>query len=184
MTNDDLGFIHRFVPAEEIRVEAQVATAGVLPATVSTAATLLLLHGTGGDEHDLLPLGAQLAAGAGVNLLSPRGQVSEGGAARFFRRLREGVFDEADIIKRAGELTDFVRAASALYGFDSTRVIAVGYSNGANIAAATMLLHPATLAAAVLLHSQPVLREATRHAARRHKGFHYRRARRSDCRRV
>lgn len=157
MSNDDLVFVHRFVPAEEIRVRARVVTEGVPQASVETAATFLLLHGTGGDEHDLIRLGVQLAAGAGVNLLGVRGRVSEGGAARFFRRLREGVFDEEDVVRRANELADFVGEAAARYGFNSERVVAVGYSNGANIAAATMLLRPETFAAAVLFHAQPVL---------------------------
>ncbi|MCU0627768.1 MAG: alpha/beta hydrolase [Gemmatimonadaceae bacterium] len=113
--------------------------------------TLLLLHGTGGNEHDLLPLAPMLAPGA--RILSPRGPVLEHGMPRFFRRLAEGVFDEADVIRRAGELAQFVREASVAYGFDVTRVIAVGFSNGANIAAATMLLHPGTLAAGVLLRA-------------------------------
>lgn len=157
MTNDITGFVHRFLPAEETRVAPQVATIAALDASTNTAATLLLLHGTGGDERDLIPLGMQLAAGAGVNLLSPRGKISEGGAARFFRRLREGVFDEEDVIRRAHELADFVRDAAARYNFDASRVIATGYSNGANITTPAMLLHPEIFTAAILLHAQPVL---------------------------
>jgi phospholipase/carboxylesterase len=160
MTDDITRFAHRFVPAEEIRVEPQVVTDDVPPATVATAATFLLMHGTGGDEHDLLPLGVRLAAGAGVNLLGVRGRVSENGARRFFRRLREGVFDEADVVRRAGEIAEFAREASARYGFDCGRIIAVGYSNGANTAAAVTLLHPATFSALVLFHAQPVLSDA------------------------
>lgn len=116
-------------------------------------ATLLLLHGTGGDENDLLPLGRELAPGA--NLLSPRGAVSERGMPRFFRRLALGVFDEEDLVRRAADLAGFVAAAAERYGFDPKRVFALGYSNGANIAAALMLLHPRTLAGGVLL--RPVL---------------------------
>jgi len=157
MGEDVSAFIHRFVSAEETRAAPQVATIGAPETNVGTAATLLLLHGTGGDEHDLIPLGMQLAAGAGVNLLSPRGKVSEGGAARFFRRLREGVFDEEDVVGRAHELADFVSVAAARYKFDSSRVIAIGYSNGANIAAPVMMLRPETFTAAILLHAQPVL---------------------------
>jgi predicted esterase len=111
---------------------------------------MVLLHGTGGDEHDLLPLGQRLAPGA--HLLSPRGQVLEHGMPRFFRRLAEGVFDVDDLIARAGELSTFIGEAALEYGFDPARVIAAGFSNGANIAAAILLLHPKTFAGAILLH--------------------------------
>jgi predicted esterase len=110
--------------------------------------TLLLLHGTGGDERDLLPIGQSLAPGAAI--LSPRGQVLENGQARFFRRLAPGVFDEEDVRLRANELADFVAAAAARYGFDGQRVIAAGCSNGANIAAAMLLLRPESLERAAL----------------------------------
>lgn len=130
----DLDFVHRFVPA----------AAGVLP-------VLLLLHGTGGDEHDLLDLGRFLSPRAA--LLSPRGKVLENGLPRFFRREAEGVFDLEDLRRRTVELADFVGAAAQAYGLDRTRVVAVGYSNGANIAASLLLLRPAMLAAAILLHA-------------------------------
>lgn len=110
--------------------------------------TLLLLHGTGGNERDLLTLGRQLLPGAG--LLSPRGKVLERGMPRFFRRLAEGVFDLEDLRRRTGELADFVAAAAAAYQFDAARVMAAGFSNGANIAASLLLLRPGTLHAAVL----------------------------------
>jgi phospholipase/carboxylesterase len=113
--------------------------------------TLLLLHGTGGDEHDLLPLGATLAPGA--RLLSPRGPVSEHGMPRFFRRLAEGVFDEGDVIRRAGDLARFVAEAATTYGVDPSRTVAVGFSNGANIAAATLLQHGGVVGGAVLLRA-------------------------------
>jgi predicted esterase len=129
---EDLGFAHRFFQGE-------------------SGATLLLLHGTGGNEDDLVPLGRELASGAAI--LSPRGKVSEYGAARFFRRLAEGVFDQEDLVFRTHELADFVEAASREYGLDASRLIAVGYSNGANIAASLMLLHPGLLRAAVLLRA-------------------------------
>ncbi len=132
MSSTDLGFVHNFVPA-----------------TIPDAPTLLLLHGTGGDENDLLPLGRALAPGAA--LLSPRGQVLEQGMPRFFRRLAEGVFDTDDLIRRTHELAAFIGAASAAYGFDPSNLIAAGFSNGANIAAALLLLRPAILAGAVLL---------------------------------
>ena len=111
--------------------------------------TLLLLHGTGGDERDLLDLGRQMAPGAG--LLSPRGKVLENGMPRFFRRLAMGVFDIEDVKYRAHELAQFVKTAAKHYGFDPDKVTALGYSNGANIAAAMLLLHPQVLASAVLL---------------------------------
>ena len=132
MSARDLGFAHRFYPGE-------------------ADATLLLLHGTGGSEDDLVPLGRDLASGAAI--LSPRGKVSEYGAARFFRRLAEGVFDQEDLVFRTHELADFVENASEEYGFDLSKLVAVGYSNGANIAASLMLLHPDLLRAAVLFRA-------------------------------
>ena len=137
-----LSHAHRFVPG----------VAG------TSAPTLLLLHGTGGDESSLLDLGADLYPGAA--LLSPRGQVLEHGMPRFFRRLAEGVFDETDLILRTQALADFVRSAAAHYHFDPARVVALGYSNGANIAAATLLLRPETLGGAVLLRAMVPLRPA------------------------
>ena len=124
-----------------------------LPGTGQTrnAPTFLLLHGTGADERDLLPLGAMLFPGA--PLLSPRGRVLENGrSCRFFRRLAEGVFDEDDIRLRAAELSTFIDEASARYGFDRSQVISLGFSNGANIAAAMLLLQgKSALAGAALL---------------------------------
>lgn len=117
----------------------------------SDARTLLLLHGTGGNERDLLTLGAAIAPGA--RQLGVRGQVLEGSMPRFFRRLAEGVFDEADLIVRAAELGAFVAAAAEAYGFDRSTVVAVGYSNGANIAAALLMLHPDVLSGAVLFRA-------------------------------
>lgn len=110
---------------------------------------LLLLHGTGGNEDDLLPLGRVISPGAA--LLSPRGNVLENGMPRFFRRLAEGVFDLADLKRRAHELADFVIAASRHYQIE--KPVALGYSNGANIAAAVLLLRPEALAGAVLLRA-------------------------------
>ena len=111
--------------------------------------TLLLLHGTGGNENDLLPVGRAIAPGAG--LLAPRGPVLEHGMPRFFRRHAEGVFDHADLVARTHQLADFVAASAVQYAFDPARVTAVGFSNGANIAAAMLLLRPETLAGAILL---------------------------------
>ncbi len=116
---------------------------------------LLLLHGTGGNEDDLLQLGHELSPDA--SFLSPRGKVLENGAPRFFRRLAEGVFDLDDVRFRAGELADFVECAVAEYALEGARITAVGYSNGANIAAATMLLHPRRIHAAALLRGMVVL---------------------------
>ena len=128
----DLGFIHRFIPATR---------PGMPP--------LLLLHGTGGDENDLIPLGEQLSPGAA--LLSPRGKVLENGMPRFFRRLAEGVFDLADLKARTDELAAFIAAARKAYGIDAP--IAVGFSNGANIAASLLLTQPDALRGAVLLRA-------------------------------
>jgi predicted esterase len=111
--------------------------------------SLLLLHGTGGNEDDLLPLGQALDPGAG--LLSPRGATLEHGLPRFFRRLAEGVFDLDDLRERTEELADFITRAGERYGFDPSRTIAVGYSNGANIAGSLLFRHPGLLRGAVLL---------------------------------
>ena len=115
----------------------------------SGAPTLLLLHGTGGDENDLIPLGQSLSPGAG--LLSPRGKVSENGAPRFFRRLAEGVLDQEDLAVRTAELAAFIGAAATQHGFDAGRVVAVGFSNGANIAASLLFRDPGVLRGAALL---------------------------------
>jgi predicted esterase len=132
----DLGFTHRFVPA---------AALGNGPRT------LFLLHGTGGDENDLLDLGRAIDPDAAI--LSPRGKVLENGAPRFFRRLAEGVFDEEDVVARAHELAAFVQAATAHYKMDADQLVAVGYSNGANIAAAMMLLGIASFPKAILFRA-------------------------------
>jgi len=128
------------------------------PAAAPARATLLLLHGTGGDERDLLPLAARF--GPGLNVLSLRGNVQEGGMPRFFRRLGMGVFDEADVIFRTHELADFLTKVAAKEGFDSSQLIAVGYSNGANIAGSLLMLYPGLLAGAVLWRPmQPLVQE-------------------------
>lgn len=127
------------------------------PATRPGLPPLLLLHGTGSDEHGLLGLAQALSPGAAV--LSPRGTVREGTANRFFRRLREGVFDEDDLRKRTDELGDFVRLASAEHGLVPGALVAVGFSNGANTAAALLLRHPELLAAAVLVAAVPPFSE-------------------------
>jgi len=128
------------------------------PGSAPSAPSLLLLHGTGGNEHDLVPLARQLAPGAA--LLSPRGDVLEHGHPRFFRRFAEGVFDLTDVEKRTHALADFIAAAAQRYGLDARRLIALGYSNGANIAASLLLLRPESLAGAVLLRPMVVLTPA------------------------
>ena len=125
------------------------------PAVQPGSPPLLLLHGTGGNENDLLPIGRQLAPGAA--LLSPRGNVSENGMPRFFRRFAEGVFDLEDVAKRTQSLAHFVRDAATEYGFAPGALTALGYSNGANIAASVLLLRPESLAGAVLLRPMVVL---------------------------
>src|SRR5438876_3634554 len=121
-------FIHEFIPGD-------------------SPCTLLLLHGTGGNERDLIALGRELDAKAA--LLSPRGKVLENGMPRFFRRLAEGVFDLQDLEYRTNELADFVTAAAQHYEFATDQLVAVGYSNGANIAASMLLLRPELLRGAV-----------------------------------
>lgn len=118
------------------------------PSARPDAPTILLLHGTGGDESDLLPLGRMLSPGSA--LLSVRGNVLENGAPRFFRRLAEGVFDIEDLHRRTSDLADFVVAASAHFGFELSSLNAVGYSNGANVAASLLLSRPQILTGAVL----------------------------------
>ena len=125
-------FIHEFVPGASDR-------------------TLLLLHGTGGNEHDLIPLGRELDPNAA--LLSPRGKILENGMPRFFRRLAEGVFDVEDLKQRTNELADFVAAAVWQYRLAADRVVAVGYSNGANIVTSMLLLRPEILRTAILFRT-------------------------------
>ncbi|GAA4827301.1 alpha/beta hydrolase [Saccharopolyspora rosea] len=130
------------------------------PARADDALTLLLLHGTGGDENDLLELGRALDGRAA--LLSPRGQVDEQGANRWFRRLAEGVFDTDDLIARTDQLAAFATGAAAHYRLDPSRLVAVGFSNGANIAAALLLRHPHLLRAAVLFAAMAPLDDPPR----------------------
>lgn len=125
-------FLHEFVPGKSSR-------------------TLLLLHGTGGNERDLIPLGRELDPN--VSLLSPRGKILENGMARFFRRLAEGVFDLEDLKTRTNELADFVAAAVRHYQLAADDIVGVGYSNGANIAASILLLRPEIMRAAILFRA-------------------------------
>ena len=134
MAEESLSFVHRFVPAE-----------------TPDAPTLLLLHGTGGDENDLLPVGRMLDERAA--LLSPRGKILEHGMPRFFRRLAEGVFDHEDLMDRTHELAGFVDRAVDEYDIDQRRLFAVGFSNGANVAASLLLTYPRLLAGAILLRA-------------------------------
>jgi len=135
---DDLGFIHRFVPAEDS----------------DSRDALVVLHGTGGDENALVSIGQAIAPGAAV--LSPRGNVLENGAPRFFKRLAEGVFDPKEVRFRAEELARFIRAATVTYRLDPERIFAFGYSNGANVASTAMLVEPGIFRGTVLFRPMVV----------------------------
>jgi predicted esterase len=128
----DLGFIHQFVPGAE----------------GGDGVCLLMLHGTGGDESSLIPLAGPIAPRAAI--LSPRGRVLENGMPRFFRRLAEGVFDQDDLRIQTAAMAQFIESASQEYSIQTDRIIAVGYSNGANIASSVMLSRPDLVRAAVL----------------------------------
>jgi phospholipase/carboxylesterase len=136
---EDLGFIHRFVPATD----------------AASGETLIVLHGTGGTEDDLVSIGQAIAPGAAI--LSPRGNVLEAGAPRFFKRLAEGVFDPREVRSRGEELARFIRAAISSYDLDPGHVFALGYSNGANIASTVMFIEPGILQGAVLFRPMVVL---------------------------
>jgi len=124
--------------------------------TDPTRPTLVLFHGTGGNEHDLLPLAELLSPGSSV--LGIRGNVLENGMPRFFRRLSEGVFDEADLILRTREIKQFLNEAAKQYDFDAGHLATVGYSNGANIAGSLLLHYKDIFTSAVLLHPMVPLR--------------------------
>ena len=145
MTNGNLGFIHRFIPVDHSRKNDEVKSH-----------VLLLLHGTGGNEEDLIPIGKMISPESAI--LSPRGKVLENGMPRFFRRLAEGVFDVEDLKYRTCELATFVSNASQVYGFDLNRTIAVGFSNGANIGASMLLLRPEVLSGAILFRAMVPLK--------------------------
>lgn len=136
VSGDALGYVHRYIPPD-----ARGERAG--------STTLLLLHGTGGDENDLIPLGRAILPGAGM--LSPRGNVLEHGAPRFFRRIREGLLDQEDLAQRTGDLARFIEAATRTYSLEKDGLVAVGFSNGANIASSVLLRRPGLLRGAVLL---------------------------------
>jgi len=132
--SNQLGFIHRFIP----------------PSSPSNPITILLLHGTGADENNMIPIGRMISPNAA--LLSPRGKVLENGMTRFFRRFAEGVFDQEDLKYRTNELAAFIKQASEKYKFELDRLVVIGYSNGANIAASIILRHPGLINEAVLFH--------------------------------
>lgn len=135
--NNGLDFIHRFISANSKAKKSSL--------------TLLLLHGTGGTEDELIPLGNELTPDASI--LSVRGKVLENGMPRFFKRLEEGVFDLEDLKMRTDELADFILKSSSIYDFDLRRLVAVGYSNGANIGASVLLRRPEVLAGAILFRA-------------------------------
>lgn len=128
-----------------------------IPATSDETRTLLLLHGTGGDENDLIPLGQTLLRGAGI--LSVRGRVLEGGMPRFFRRFAEGLFDLDNLREEAAALNEFLPQAAAQYGFDPSKLVGIGFSNGANMAHSLMGLYPTSLAEAVLIRAMTTMPE-------------------------
>jgi predicted esterase len=142
--SEDLGFIHRFVPAEDS----------------ASGDTLIVLHGTGGDENDLIGIGQAIAPGAAI--VSPRGNVLENGAPRFFKRLTEGKFDPKEVRSRAEELARFIRAAVVTYRLDAARVFALGYSNGANVASTVMFVEPGILQGAILFRPMLVYEPSER----------------------
>ncbi len=147
-----LAWLHRYVPAPEAG-EAQGAAADVPPGTL----TLLLLHGTGGDENSLVGLGRLVAPAA--NLLAVRGRSLDEGAPRFFRRFSATSYDQENIVAEARALGEFTRQAATVYGFEPRGLVALGYSNGANIALATLALDPGAFAGAVLLRAVMPLEE-------------------------
>jgi predicted esterase len=149
----DLDFKYRFIPSSsQQKVGADNSGKAYGPKdNQSDRLTLLLLHGTGGNEDDLIEVGQMISSTA--SLLSPRGKVLENGMPRFFRRLAEGVFDMDDLKIRTKELVNFVKGASNIYSFDINKTVAVGFSNGANIAASLLLSYPETLRGAILFRA-------------------------------
>ena len=148
-----LNFKHRFVPSPYLKQQHTTSNLNQKQKIKDNndSLTLLLLHGTGGNEDDLIPVGQMLSSSA--SLLSPRGNVLENGMPRFFKRLAEGVFDMEDLKFRTKELADFVKDASNTYSFNLNKTIAVGFSNGANIAASLLLSYPETIKGAILFRA-------------------------------
>jgi phospholipase/carboxylesterase len=165
----ELGFIHRFMPPKHKESGATTTTRTSTRETEGKVfTTFLLLHGTGGNEEDLIPLAYEVDQRSAI--LSLRGKVLENGVApRFFRRLAEGVFDIEDLKFRTNELADFVNDASKTYDFDLQHIIAVGYSNGANIAASMLLLRPEIISSAILFRAMvPLVPETLPDLTNRH----------------
>jgi len=148
-----LNFKHRFVPSPYLKQEHTTRNFNQKQNIKDNndSLTFILLHGTGGNEDDLIPVGQMLSSSA--SLLSPRGKVLENGMPRFFKRLAEGVFDMEDLKFRTKELADFVKDASNTYSFNLNKTIAVGFSNGANIAASLLLSYPETIKGAILFRA-------------------------------
>ena len=148
-----LNFKHRFVPSPYLKQEHTTRNFNQKQRIKDNndSLTFILLHGTGGNEDDLIPVGQMLSSSA--SLLSPRGKVLENGMPRFFKRLAEGVFDMEDLKFRTKELADFVKDASNTYSFNLNKTIAVGFSNGANIAASLLLSYPETIKGAILFRA-------------------------------
>jgi phospholipase/carboxylesterase len=130
-----LGFIHKFIPSDSKKDDNSL--------------TLVLLHGTGGDENDLIPITKMLDI-TNASILSVRGKALENGMPRFFRRLAEGIFDIEDLKFRTNELANFLQNASKTYAFELNRIMTIGYSNGANIVVSMLLLRPEVLSSAIL----------------------------------
>jgi len=148
-----LNFKHRFVPSPYLKQQHTTSNFNQKQKIKDNndSLTFILLHGTGGNEDDLIPVGQMLSSSA--SLLSPRGNVLENGMPRFFKRLAEGVFDMEDLKFRTKELADFVKDASNTYSFNLNKTIAVGFSNGANIAASLLLSYPEILKGAILFRA-------------------------------
>jgi len=148
-----LNFKHRFVPSPYLKQQHTTSNFNQKQKIKDNndSLTFILLHGTGGNEDDLIPVGQMLSSSA--SLLSPRGKVLENGMPRFFKRLAEGVFDMEDLKFRTKELADFVKDASNTYSFNLNKTIAVGFSNGANIAASLLLSYPETIKGAILFRA-------------------------------
>jgi len=148
-----LNFKHRFVPSPYLKQQHTTSNFNQKQKIKDNndSLTFILLHGTGGNEDDLIPVGQMLSSSA--SLLSPRGKVLENGMPRFFKRLAEGVFDMEDLKFRTKELADFVKDASNTYSFNLNKTIAVGFSNGANIAASLLLSYPEILKGAILFRA-------------------------------
>ena len=148
-----LNFKHRFVPSPYLKQQHTTSNFNQKQKIKDNndSLTFILLHGTGGNEDDLIPVGQMLSSSA--SLLSPRGKVLENGMPRFFKRLAEGVFDMEDLKFRTKELADFVKEASNTYSFNLNKTIAVGFSNGANIAASLLLSYPETIKGAILFRA-------------------------------